>query len=78
MKIFKEMQTEKNKFFNKNKKSDKFKTYANKLDDFMTSTNYLFNDEFNRKEVAPFIETGIPKNFVKKEEQSKTIDEANH
>ena len=44
----------------------------------MTSTNYLFNDEFNRKEVAPFIETGIPKNFVKKEEQSKTIDEANH
>ena len=78
MRIFKEMQMEKSKFLNKNNKDDKFKTYANKLDDFVNSTNYLFNDEYNRREMAPFIETGIPKNFVKNEEYSKTIDESNH
>ena len=77
-KILKEIQMEKTRYMNKNKKDDKFKTYATKLDDFMTSTNYQFNDDNNIKTVASFVETGLPKNFMKNEENSKTIDETNH
>ena len=77
MRIFKEMQMEKTNYMNKNKKADKFKTYANKLDDFVTSSNYQFNDENNHRTLASFADTGLPKNFVKNGENSKTIDETN-
>ena len=77
MRIFKEMQMEKTNYMNKNKKADKFKTYANKLDDFVTSTNYQFNDDHNHKTLASFVETGLPKDFVKNGENSKTLDETN-
>ena len=77
MRLFKEMQMEKTNYMNKNKKADKFKTYANKLDDFVTSSNYQFNDENNHRTLASFADTGLPKNFVKNGENSKTIDETN-
>ena len=64
---------------NKNKKDDKFKTYATKFDHFMTSINHQFNDDNNHKTVlSSFVETGLLKNFMKNEENSKTIDEINH
>ena len=76
-KVYKEMFIEKTMFNNKNKRGYKFRTYATKLDDFMTSTNYKFNDINNKKNVATFIDNGLPKDFIKNLENSKTIDEAN-
>ena len=70
--ILNEKNMEKIRFMNKNNKGDKFKTYANKLDDFMTSTNIQFNDENNKKLVATYEETEIPKNFLNNEDNSKT------
>jgi len=40
--------------------SDSHKTYANKLDDFMTSTNNKFNGPNGNKTISSFIETGLP------------------
>ena len=76
-KVYKEMFIEKTMFNNKNKRGDKFRTYATKLDDFMTSTNYKFNYLNNKKNVATFIDSGLPKDFIKNLENSKTIDETN-
>ena len=78
MKNIKEMFREKNLFKNKNNRGDKFKTYANRLDDFMSSTNYKFNEDKNNKAVEPFIGNGIPNNFTTNNENSKTIDEIKH
>ena len=78
MREFREKCIEKAKYNNKNNKNDKFKTYASKLDDFMTSTNYKFiENNNNSKTLAPFYETGIPKNFMNTSENKKTIDETN-
>ena len=78
MKNIKEMFREKNLFKNKNNRGDKFKTFANRLDDFMSSTNYKFNEDKNNKAVEPFIGNGIPNNFTTNNENSKTIDEIKH
>ena len=75
--ILKERQLEKTRYMYKNKKDDKFKTYATQLDDFMNSTNCQFNEDKNHKAVASFVETGLPKNFIKNGENSKEIDETN-
>ena len=59
------------KFLKKNKAStlltDPFKTYANKLDDFMTSNNSKFNINASKKNIASFIETGLPDNITEPE-----------
>ena len=47
--------------------SDPFKTYANKLDEFMTTTNNQFNNAYNKKSIASFIETGLPDNVPDQE-----------
>ena len=70
-KINKELFIEKVMYKNKNKRGDKFKTYATKLDDFMTFTNYKFNGINNNESVSPFIENGLPKDFLKKLENNK-------
>ena len=61
---FKEVNDERMKFIKKNKAStilsDKPKTYANKLDEFMTSTNAQFNGAQGKKSINSFIETGLP------------------
>ena len=78
MREFKEKCIEKTMYNNKNNRNDKFKTYANKLDDFVISTNYKFiENNSNSKTLAPFYESGMPKNFMKNSENSKTVDEAN-
>ena len=67
--------------YNKKSTDNKFLTYANKLDNFMTSTNYKFNMDFNTnnsRNVAHFAQTGLPKEFLKNQESSKNIDEINH
>ena len=77
MNDIKERYIEKTLYNNKNKKNDKFKTYASKLDDFMTSTNYNFNENNNKRTLAPFYETGIPKNLMKNSENKKSAEETN-
>ena len=68
---FKEVNQEKLKFLKKNKAStlltDPFKTYANKLDDFMISNNSKFNINASKKNIASFIETGLPDNIPEPE-----------
>ena len=67
---FQEVSKERLKFMKKNKVStllsDPFKTYANKLDEFMTTTNNQFNNN-NRKNISSFIETGLPDNITETE-----------
>lgn len=77
MNDIKERYIEKTLYNNKNKKNDKFKTYASKLDDFMTSTNYNFNENNNKRTLAPFYETGIPKDLMKNSENKKSAEETN-
>ena len=69
--ILKDMKLEKARYMNKNNKGEKSKTYATKLDDFMTSTNNQFNDDNNIKSIASYEDTGIPKSFLKSEENNK-------
>ena len=77
MKDFKERRIENTLYNNKNKKNEKYRTYASKLDDFMTSTNYNFIENNNKKALAPFYETGIPKNFMKNSENKKSAEKTN-
>ena len=77
MNDIKERYIEKTLYNNKNKKNDKFKTYASKLDDFMTSTNYNFIENNNKRTLAPFYETGIPKDLMKNSENKKSAEETN-
>ena len=71
LRSFQEVHKERRKFKKKNKVSkllnDPFKTYANKLDDFMTSTNNQFNGLHGKKSINSFIETGLPDNIVDSE-----------
>ena len=64
IKSFNEVSKERLKFMKKNKVStllsDPHKTYANKLDDFMTSTNNKFNGPNGNKTISSFVETGLP------------------
>ena len=78
MKSFKEKNFEKTKYMNKNHRGDKFKTYASKLDDFMSSTNIQFNDDNHQSIAETYIDSGIPKNYFNNEEISKTVEEMNH
>ena len=77
LKDFKERCIEKTLYNNKNKRNDKFRTYASKLDDFMTSTNYNFNENNNSRALAPFYETGIPKELMKNSENIKSAEKTN-
>ena len=56
------------KFLKKNKVStlltDPFKTYANKLDDFMISANNKLNGVNGKKNILSYIETGLPDNII--------------
>ena len=71
LRSFQEVSKERLKFMKKNKVStllsDPFKTYANKLDEFMTTTNNQFNNAYNKKSIASFIETGLPDNVPDQE-----------
>ena len=71
LRSFQEVSKERLKFLKKNKVStllsDPHKTYANKLDDFMTSTNYQFNGPQAKKIIPSFIETGLPDNVIEPE-----------
>ena len=71
LRTFQEVSKERLKFMKKNKVStllsDPFKTYANKLDEFMTTTNNQFNNAYNKKSISSFIETGLPDNVVEPE-----------
>ena len=64
LRSFHEVNKEKMKFLKKNKVStlltDPFKTYANKLDDFMSNNNMHFNSPMAKKNIHSFIETGLP------------------
>ena len=64
LRSFHEVNNEKLKFLKKNKVStlltDPFKTYANKLDDFMSNNNMHFNDPMAKKNIPSFTETGLP------------------
>ena len=51
--------------YNKKNSGNKFLTYANKLDNFMTSTNYKFNNMNNNRNKASFAESELGKNFWK-------------
>ena len=68
LRSFHEVNKEKIKFMKKNKVStllsDPHKTYANKLDEFMTSTNSKFNGALGQKIISSFIDTGLPENVV--------------
>ena len=67
LRSFNEVSKERLKFLKKNKVSTLLsslpKTYANKLDDFMTSTNVQFNGSQAKKNINSFIETGLPENI---------------
>ena len=67
LRSFHEVNKEKLKFLKKNKVStlltDPFKTYANKLDDFMTTNNMQFNSPMSKKNIPSFVETGLPENI---------------
>ena len=67
LRSFHEVNKEKLKFLKKNKVStlltDPFKTYANKLDDFMTTNNMHINGPMAKKNIPSFIETGLPENI---------------
>ena len=71
LRSFQEVHKERSKFMKKNKVSslltDPFKTYANKLDDFMTATNNKFNGLHGKKSISSFIDTGLPDNVVDSE-----------
>ena len=71
LRSFQEVHKERSKFMKKNKVSslltDPFKTYANKLDDFMTATNNQFNGLHGKKSISSFIDTGLPDNVVDSE-----------
>ena len=75
LRTFQEVSQERLKFMNKNKVSkilsDPHKTYANKLDDFMTYTNIKFNWKKSPKGVTPFLETGLPDNIEPKKKQTE-------
>ena len=64
LRSFKEVSQERMKFMKKNKAStllsDSHKTFANKLDDFMTSNTIQFNGENSKKIIPSFTETGLP------------------
>jgi hypothetical protein len=64
LRSFHEVNKEKLKFLKKNKVStlltDPFKTYANKLDDFMSNNNMQFNGPMAKKNIHSFVETGLP------------------
>ena len=64
LKSFHEVNQEKLKFLKKNKVStlltDPFKTYANKLDDFMSNNNMQYNGPNAKKNIHSFVETGLP------------------
>ena len=71
LRSFQEVNQERNKFIKKNKAStlltDPFKTYANKLDDFMASTNNKFTGSQAKRSISSFIDTGLPDNVVDSE-----------
>ena len=71
LRTFQEVSKERLKFMKKNKVStllsDPFKTYANKLDEFMTITNNQFNNAYSKKNISSFIETGLPDNITESE-----------
>ena len=71
LRSFKEVSQERLKFLKKNKVSkllsDPHKTYANKLDDFMTSNFSKFNNMRSNKTISSFIETGLPENITEPE-----------
>ena len=64
LRSFHEVNKEKLKFLKKNKVStllaDPFKTYANKLDDFMSNNNMQYNSPMAKKNIHSFVETGLP------------------
>ena len=65
LRTFQEVSQERLKFMNKKKVSKilsfPHKSYANKLDDFLTSTNYKYNgSSHDIKSIEPFLETGLP------------------
>ena len=68
LRSFQEVSKEKLKFLKKNKVStlltDPFKTYANKLDDFMISANNKLNGANGKKNILSYIETGLPDNII--------------
>jgi hypothetical protein len=76
LRSFKEVSQERTKFIKKNKAStlltDPYKTYATKLDDFMTSNNSKFNTNACNKNIASFIETGLPENIPEPENKGHT------
>jgi hypothetical protein len=76
LRSFKEVSQERTKFIKKNKAStlltDPYKTYATKLDDFMTSNNSKFNNNACNKNIASFIETGLPENIPEPENKGHT------
>ncbi len=63
LRTFNEVSQEKMKFLNKNKAStlltDTHKTYANKLDDFMTSKTLQFNGDENKNFIPSFSDSGL-------------------
>ena len=67
LRTFKEVSQERMKFLKKNKVStllkDSPKTYASKLDDFMTSKTFQFNGPNSKKIITSFTETGLPQAF---------------
>jgi len=67
LRSFHEVNKEKLKFLKKNKVStlltDPFKTYANKLDDFMTNNNMQYSSPMANKNIPSFVETGLPENI---------------
>ena len=77
LRSFQEVHKERSKFMKKNKVSslltDPFKTYANKLDDFMTATNNQFNGLHGKKSISSFIDTGLPDNVVDSENNHNEI-----
>ena len=80
LRSFKEVSQERLKFLKKNKVSKLLthphKTYANKLDDFMTSNFSKFNNNMrSNKTISSFIETGLPENIT--EPENNHIDSKN-
>ena len=79
LRSFKEVSQERLKFLKKNKVSKLLthphKTYANKLDDFMTSNFSKFNNMRSNKTISSFIETGLPENIT--EPENNHIDSKN-
>ena len=77
LRSFQEVNQERNKFIKKNKAStlltDPFKTYANKLDDFMASTNNKFTGSQAKRSISSFIDTGLPDNVVDSENSHSEI-----